>query len=253
MLSDLRNGSLMARLTPLAAEIIRETSPEEPRRRYRGEMLRPLRPDEEYVKSSLIAAGELTTVCEQMTYSVEFLSGLRARRTASGEPITRLDYVVYHMENHLIRTGSLLDRALHVVNVVFRLGVPERECRFAVIADNDHVRKSPVASALNSLERTIKPYRGQRNVVIHRRRHSEAGLERIEPYYLIQKSESTESDDNVTERFFDAYKRQTDEFIAAKKCELSKFNVEAFSSASNVLSQMEPIFKITHERLRGTA
>ena len=162
MLSHLRNGSLMLRFTPLASEIIRETIPEEPHRRRRGEVIRPLRPDEEYVRSSLISAGELITVCEQMVYAVEFLSGFRARKTSSGESITRLDYIVYHLENHLIRTGAVLDRALLLVNVIFRLGVPDRECRFSGIAYNDHVSQTPVAAALKSLEKTIEPYRSQR-------------------------------------------------------------------------------------------
>jgi hypothetical protein len=251
MLDDLRNGSLMRRLTPLASKILRETIPQEPKRRRQGEMVRSLRPDEEYVRSTLISAGELLTVCEQMAYAIEYLSGFRARKMQSGEPITRLDYIVYHLENHLIRTGAVLDRALLLVNVVFRLGVTERECRFAVIAHNNHVTQCPVAAALKLIENTIKPYQSQRNLVVHRRRHTEEALEQLEVYYVLQKSEVIQPDNDVVKDFLWFYKHLTDAFITAKKDELSKFNGKVFLAVSNLFQTLEPVFDVNYATLRG--
>lgn len=251
MLSDLTSGFLMRRVTPLAAELFRETTPQDPQQRRSGKKTRALRPDEEYVKNALISAGELLTSCEQLAYAVEFLSGFRARKMPSGEPITRLDYIVYHLENHLIRTGSVLDRALLLANVVFALGTPERECRFEVIVDNSHVKPTPVAAALKSIEKTIEPYRHPRNLVVHRRRLTEEALDSIETYYALQKSAVTGPADDVVASFFYFSKAETDQFVASKKEELTRLNKQIFSAVSDLFGALEPIFDHKHTSLRG--
>ena len=241
----------MRRVTPLALELIRETTPQDPQQRRRGKRIRAIRPDDEYVKNALISASEIITICEQLAYAVEYLSGFRARSLPSAEPITRHDYIVYHLENHLIRTGSLLDRALLLVNVIFGLGVPERECRFGVVAHNEHVKPNPVAAALKSIEKTIGPYRHPRNLVVHRRRYSDEALDSIETYYALQKSEVNGPDEDVVERFFYFSKNQTDQFVASKKEELTRLNGQMFSAVSHLFGALDPIFDHKHTSLRG--
>jgi hypothetical protein len=246
--------ALMRRLFPLAQDILRETVPSDPRRRRAGEKLRSLRPDEEYARRSLVFASELLNVCDQMSYAVEFLSGFRSRKMPSGEVITRFDYIVYHIENHLIRTNSVLDRVLLLVNIIFQLGVPEKECRFSVIAPNEHIASTPTAGALRAIQKIIEPYQGQRNSVIHRRRLSDENLTPVELYYVFQKSASTGSDDAVdavTENFFHFYKDMTDKFVKTKKEELLAFNSEAFLAVSKLLQTLEPIFDRNHASLQG--
>ena len=251
VLGDLGNGFLMRHVTPLAAEFFRETTPQDPQQRRSGKKTRALRPDEEYVKNALISAHELLTSCEQLTYAVEFLSGFRARNLPSGEPITRLDYIVYHLESHLIRTVSVLDRALLLVNVIFGLGTPERECRFGVIVDNAHVKPTPVAAMLKSIEKTIEPYRSPRNLVIHRRRFTEEALDSVETYYALQKSEGTGPVDDVLDDFFHFSKSQTDRFVASKKEELTGLYRQMFLAISSLFGALEPIFDHKHTSLRG--
>lgn len=243
--------ALMRRLFPLAQDILRETVPSDPRRRRAGEQLRSLRPDEEYARRSLVSASELLIVCDQMSYAVEFLSGFRLRNMPSGDLITHHDYIVYHLENHLIRTGSVLDRVLLLVNIIFQLGVPEKECRFSVIADNEHVASTPTADALRAIQKTIAPYQGQRNLVIHRRRLSDANLTPLELYSAFQKSESTVSDDDVTENLFHFYKTEADRFVKTKKEELWEFNSEAFLAVFKLLQTLEPIFDLNHASLQS--
>lgn len=153
--------------------------------------------------------------------------------------VTRLDYIVYHLEGHLIRTCSVLDRALQLVNVIFCLGVPERECRWGVIARNSHVRGTPIASALKTIDDATKSLRDQRNFVVHRGRYSDDALTRIEPYYVVQRS----GDEDITQRFHYLYKRRTDLLIKDKKEELAQSNLLVFSGVSELLAALEPAFE----------
>lgn len=247
----MHNSGLMRRLTKLAAEIIKETTAVKSGQSQMHEISRPLRPEEEYVSDSLIYAGELITICDQMLYSVDFLSGFKSGRVVADKPITRLDYIVYHIEGHLIRTCSVMDRALQLVNVVFQLGVLERECRYSVIAQNSHVRRTKVSSALKNIDNATKPYRNQRNLVVHRRRHAEDSLTKIEPYYILQKERISSSEECITQRFYYAYKTRTDRFIKEKKEELTLSNQRVFSAVSEMLLALEPVFENNYAVLRN--
>jgi hypothetical protein len=155
--------------------------------------------------------------------------------------LTRLDYIIYHLENHLIRTGMLLDRTLQFVNVIFHLGLPERECCLSTVADNHHVLATPVGTVIKELDNIIKPYRAQRNVVVHRRRYSDGALEPIEIFYVLQKS----SDDLIDDYFF-LMKHMTDKVVAAKKVELNHFNELAFSKIDQLLASSHQVFISKH-------
>lgn len=243
MLESMSDSGLMRRLAQLAAEIIEQTMPREEGRPQIGKLSRALRPEEDYVRDSLIRAGELIAICEQMAYAVDFLSGFRSGRTVANKPITRLDYIVYHIEGHLIRACSVEDRALQLVNVVFQLGVPERECRSAVIAQNTHVKNTQVASALKNIDSATQAYRYQRNLVVHRRRYSEDALSDIELFYILQKTDGVSPDDDTTQRFYYLYKRRTDRFVEKKKEELTQANLQVLSAVSELLSALELVFE----------
>jgi hypothetical protein len=225
-----------------------------------GEKTRPLRPDESYVRDSLISAGELIAVYEQMTFAVEFLSGYRSRKMASGQIITRLDYIVYHLENHLIRTSSVMDRSLLLVNIIFRLGIPERECRLATIAENIYVKLTPVAGQLRAIEKLTNCYREQRNSIAHRRTYSEESFEPFEIYYVYEKSVTIKPNEDIRQGPFYMFKGRTDDFVSTKKQELSRkkqelssFNAEVSSAISNLFLALEPIFEYNHKNLRNSS
>jgi hypothetical protein len=196
----MRTDPLTIRLMPLAQSIIEETVPEDPKKRRRGELLRPRRLDEEYVVNCMFRSVELTSLCGQMVQATQYLSRYRTGLKSLGEPITRLDHITYHLEHHLIRTVSLMDRSLQLVNEVFDLGVPERECSFRTVADNKHVKSTPVRKKLQNLESLLKPYREHRNVVIHQEGFRDSALDRIGPYYILQKS--TEPADEFLKHWF---------------------------------------------------
>jgi len=133
--ADLHGTAFMRYLGEHAAALIKAAYPP----RLGAPPLRRLAPAEEYVEQCMIAAGELITACDQLKYALAYLSGYHRRRTFDGSLVTRADHVVYEVENFVIRLGMVTDRGLKLVNTVFQLGIPLRECRRSVIAENDHV------------------------------------------------------------------------------------------------------------------
>jgi hypothetical protein len=253
VINTLYESEFIQTLGNYGAQILKDAANAPSLRRQTGVSLkRPLRADEEYARRAFISAGELLTVCHQMVYAAEFLSGFRKRRLASGDLVTRLDHVVYHLENHFIRAGMITDRALQLVNIVFRLGVPERECRFAVVVMNEHVSHTKVTHCLKELERVLKPYRAPRNIIIHLQRYTDKTIEKIEPFYILEKAGLDKEESDITTELTKLYplvKSLTDEEVRSRKAELSKCNQTVFKEVSKLFTELLPVFNENRAKL----
>ena len=53
---------------------------------------------------------------------------------------TRADYLIYNLENYLIRLNSVYDRVLQIVNAVFHLCINEENVNHSVIISNYKVQ-----------------------------------------------------------------------------------------------------------------
>lgn len=232
ILEDLHTTGLLRRLGELAAQLMRDTDAKVTKTRTRWEPSRPFYLHEEYSRRTLLAAGELLSVCEQIALATAFLSGYRSRKLVTGDPITRFDYIVYHLENHLIRSTSVLDRSLLLTNTVFRLGLAEEDCRFRTVTNNEHVKPAgKVKDALKGLDGLLNSMRRLRNVVVHRRKHSEEEFEMIEQYYVLQKIEQKHNTAwSYTKQYYVPFKTMTDQLVSAKKAALADTNVKVFEA-----------------------
>jgi hypothetical protein len=243
----------MQALGKSASQIITEVIPEDQSLRKQRKSRRPLRTDEEHVKRSLVSAAELIKVCDQMVYAVEFLSGFRARAVPHSSSLTRLDYIVYHIENYIIRVNMIMDRALQLANSAFWLGIPEEECRFTVVASNEHVARTEVDQCLRELVGTLKPYRRYRNVIIHRRQYTDDSLEEVEPFYILEKIGSGDSEEDLLGHRYYFSKRLTDQLVREKRVEFTAYNQAVFERIAKLFASLLPIFKAIQTKLKDAA
>jgi hypothetical protein len=176
------------------------------------EWICPMTESEEYVLSCLVEAGEIITACDQLHYSLAYLSGYRLRRTSAGEIITRADYIAYQMENLHLRFVMVLDRSLRLANTVFRLGLLARECNMRTVAENTYIRATSVKIYLKKLDKLVSPYRESRNIVAHSKRYSDPKLTQIEGYFIFEKHDEVYHDLNVGQ-FRQSFKQDADEYV----------------------------------------
>lgn len=252
ILDDLHATGLLKLLGELAAEMLGDARLKPGEAKTKLEFSRPVTAGEEYGRRTLLSAGELLSVCEQMALATEFLSGYRQRKHVEGDPITRFDHIVYHLENHLIRSTSVADRSLLLTNMVMRLGLAEEDCRFRTITRNEHVAGSKIDKALRALDKLLTPTRQLRNVVIHKRKHSEEQFAMIEQFYVLQKIELRHrTPDAVTKRYQVGFKTLTDAMVAEKKKTLAAANVQIFSAIQQLFAALEPAFIRRHTLLKN--
>lgn len=252
MTGPLHNSEFMQALSQSASQILKEVIPEDQSPRKQRKFRRPLRVDEEHVRRSIISAGELIKVCDQTIYAIEFLSGFRARKAPTSSSLTRLDYMVYHIENYIIRTNMIMDRALQLVNAVFWLGIPERECRFAVVANNEHVAKTEAGQCLKDLENTLKASRHPRNIIIHQRQYTDDSLEEVETFYILERIHSEDSDSEQDSLDWSRHfcKRLTDQVVREKRREFSAYNQGILNEVAKLFASLLPVFRENQARLK---
>jgi hypothetical protein len=78
----------------------------------------------------LLEVGKISECIDQIYFSINMLSGFRKKKKSI---MNRHDYIVFMIENFYLRITSIFDRALHFTNLIFDIGLPEKECRESTI------------------------------------------------------------------------------------------------------------------------
>lgn len=160
--------------------------------------------------------------------------------------------MVYPIDHHFIRINMAMDRTLQLVNAVFWLGIPEKECRFAVVANNLHVAETEVGQHLKQLECILKPYRSYRNTIIHRRQFTDESLERVEPLYVLEKIDSEDSEDFIGQ-YRHLFKRLTDQLVREERREFTADNQVVFDEVAKLFASLLHVFMDTQAKLKNVS
>lgn len=187
---------------------------------------------ESYAIETLLSVGNIISCIDQLHLSIDMLSGYRSVSTP--EKLNRYDYIVFGIENYYVRLTSVFDRCLRSANVIFQLGLPERQCNNESIMKNAHIKGTPIAIALIELDKFTGRFRSHRNTVAHQGTYSENELDQLGSYYHV-----VEEDDSF-ERYRYLIKKKTDDFVAEKKLKFKDH-----------LVQMENLVEIYFDAVRA--
>jgi hypothetical protein len=168
------------------------------------------------------------------------MGSFRSTPELAAAGINRQSHLVFNAEGYLIRVGSLLDRALKVVDAVFHLGNSERNCSWSVVPSNRRVaHHTEIIAALKALKKLTDRYQGQRNEVVHSHPYLEQRLRYAEMYDLVSRSRRLKGDPDVAflERERDTFLR---EFLKEKRAEFQSFNVEVAHALRVLFDALEP-------------
>ncbi len=182
--------------------------------------------------------AHLLSGCEQMMQAVLFLSAFSPTEKMKTYGITRSSHLQYNIENYLIRTQSIYDRILKLVNAIFHLGIDPRNCRHNTISRNLHVKVTDVPAKLKNLNKLLGKYRQDRNVIIHHESYQEDELRKIEMYHLLL-SKQDEDELPDYELLQIVTKNLTREFVKRKIEEFEQFNEAVFLEMASLFDSLE--------------
>jgi hypothetical protein len=198
------------------------------------------------VATSLV---EVLNCCHQLSEIPLFLGNHRSTKAMDKAGVNRHSLIVYHIENYLVRTQTLLDRVLKLVDAVFHLLNASRNCRYDVVMKNVKVQVSSVPNPLTQLKNLLNRYTGVRNEIIHQHSIKEDPLRRLALYFLLQRWDRIsprEGHANVDELI----KESVFEILWFKKKELLAFNKEVALSVSAIFDSLAPYYAREEAALR---
>jgi len=193
--------------------------------------------------------AHLLGLCEQMKYAIHFLSSFSPTKQTKESKINRSNYIQYNIENYLIRTQSLNDRVLKLINAVFHLGIDQRNIKFDIISKNLHVKVTPVPAKLKKFGKVLEKYRQERNTIIHHESFLEDDLRKLELFYLVMEKSP---DDDIQEMKYLAYdtRKLAGDYVKQKKLEFDEFNNIIFNELLELFNILEPIYIRVEKTLR---
>ena len=122
--------------------------------------------DIEVFQAASSISSAISRLWQANTYIENYPGDMNGQETAH----TQYDWVQYHYAFYISTVVSISDLSLILVNCVFRLGNPQRQCRREIILKNEWIRETEIPKRFRELDRIIRPYREVRNHLLHRGR-----------------------------------------------------------------------------------
>ena len=216
--------------------------------------------DEEYIPEEhgfyLTRAGNrlatLLTHCEQLAHAVLFLTNYRETSSTQRAGITRAKHIRYGMESYIVRTQTLYDLVLKLVDAVFHLTNADAQCRHSTIVQNLRLKRTQVPKLLSRLQKKLTSFRTSRNKIIHRGGYQEEDLYRLELYTELEESYRRAGEAIPPDLAFlpEAKREKIREVVRKRKAEFTRFNSSVFQLVSDVLDGLYGHFVEEERRLR---
>lgn len=127
---------------------------------------------ERYIFLTGQAATYVTAALDKSALSIEIL------RTVGQSPqnlsnVAIADQISFAIENYIIRSATVYDRAMIFVNQLIDLGVAANAINHDAIITNEHVIRSGLVRSLKALRKACFTHRDERNAIIHHRSYSD--------------------------------------------------------------------------------
>jgi len=196
-----------------------------------------------------IAMAELLNCCHQLSQIPVLLANHRQTATMDKAGINRHSMMVYHIENYLIRTQSVLDRTVKLVDAAFHLLNAPRNCRYDVVIQNVKVQVSDIPEHIKKLRKLLVRYAGVRNEIIHHHSIKEDALRRLDLLFILERWEKISPNDKPS-NIRDLIEDHIFEILWFKKKELIEFNNEIAASLCLIFDKLAPYYRREERALR---
>lgn len=175
-----------------------------------------------------------------------FLRLMPSAEEFTGLKMSEKRWVDYHFSYHPILLFSVLDLSLLLTNVVLRLGNPERLCKLDNIQNNKYVANTAVKTAIDSLERAVKPHKDRRNLFVHRgKRPDPSHASNSDSYGMlafIGDANSIASEPFADPKFINqAFRYELDPLISSMEEDTRKMTTAAFALFDSLLPLYERV------------
>ena len=190
-----------------------------------------------YITAGTSLSHFLST-CQQLEHCVLYFSSFSPTDKMKNGGINKHSYLLYSIENYIIRTQTFYDRLLRFIDNIFCLYNPSHLISHELIISNTHVKHSDVPSRLKTIRRLIKAYYRDRNEIMHERQYLEDDLRRLEGYTILA-TDSPYKDDKYFKQEIKDLARQ---IIKGKTKEFTMVNKNVFTAVAELFETLKPLY-----------
>ena len=198
---------------------------------------RTVNKNEAYLLDTGHTLSQLAYICQQLSHIPLYLTSFRSSKKMEEGGVTRHPHILLCVENYIIRTQSLYDRMLQLINVVFNIYNPPNEIGHSIIKDNSHVKNSGLSSSLQKLRKLTGKYYKDRLKIIHRGSYHEDALRKLERLTIVSK------ESNFCHFEKQELKPLSDKYVKEKAEEFGKMNTEFFVAIGNIFDYLIKRYK----------
>jgi len=214
----------------------------------KAEYKRPPSEAEYYCLSVARTLSSVLTICQQLEHSVLYFSSFSPTPKMKKAGIVRQSHLLYCIENYIVRTQSMYDRLLRLVDRVYELYNPSHMISHELIISNSHVRHSSIPNKLKALRRIIKGYYRDRNMIIHEQQFLEDDLRELEAYTILSTSEGPFKGQ---EDLIEEVNYISKQLVKNKTKEFSKVNHDSFVILGDIFNNLKKKYEYKRDILEA--
>lgn len=190
----------------------------------------------------------LLTVVQQMEHTILFMSNFSPTAKMKNAGVNRHTHLLWSVENYIIRTQSVYDRLLILVDRLFHIQNQPNRISHESIVTNTHISRTKIPEFLKPIKRSVKKYYHDRNTIVHQATYLEDELRRIEAYSLM--SSHPDFSEEVTEDIKYELKWSVKQYLKKRQREFSRINKNVCIALSDIFSIMHPLYSSKYKELK---
>lgn len=209
---------------------------------------------EQYLMTVTFSLDDLINLMNQIDFTDKILCDINHNSFLEKDDLTNLDWLLYNIENYLIRVSSINDRVLNLINIVFDLGVEESNGKFKKIDKNIKNHDSKIMNVYQKLYEYLKTCINDRDSILHKKSYSaeEApDLDRLHVFLLtndlhLKKYDYLEPLKDLYSKEFEKFKNKKVELFQQTNNEIKKILVLFFNEL-----EKEYDYQINNKRVKN--
>lgn len=198
-------------------------------------------PNEEefYCLQVAYCLSHLLNVIQQMEHTIHYMGNFSPTKPMKNAGITRSSHLLWSVENYIIRSQSVYDRLLILVDRLFHIHNQPNRISHESVVTNLHIARTKIPKALKPVKSALKKYYYDRNTIVHEASYLDSDLRKIEAYTILSTGDEEET---YKEHLKEDLKWDIREFLKKRKREFSRINSNVCLSTKNIFEVMNPIF-----------
>jgi len=184
--------------------------------------------------------SHLLIVIQQMEHTVLYMGNFSPTDIMKNAGITRYTHLLWSVENYIVRTQTVYDRLLIVIDRLFNLHNSPSCISHEMIVTNSHIKRTKIPALLKPVKNSVKKYYHDRNTIIHQHSFLDDELNTIEAYSILSAAEDEGEKMGVS--YKKALKQSVKDFLKTRKREFTRINKNVCTSMTPLLNEIKKTY-----------